>query len=132
MHLAIHPTILSLFLVTIVHCSTATAQSWMQVPEIGNTYVNAITEPAGVVDVCTDSSVFRSSNGGISWLASTRRPGSSLLNCLCAHDGFLLKGLGGAGPHAVAWQPQGLPSGPYYYRLEAEGSQVTRKMIFLQ
>jgi hypothetical protein len=42
----------------------------------------------------------------------------------------LVDGKQGVGVYDVAWQPNGLPSGIYFYKLEADGISETKKMIF--
>ncbi len=44
----------------------------------------------------------------------------------------LFNGLQAAGSHTVAFDAIGLPSGVYFYRLEATGQSVTKKMLLLK
>jgi hypothetical protein len=37
-----------------------------------------------------------------------------------------------AGEHTVRWAPRGLPSGVYFYRLQANGTTMTRRMTVVR
>jgi hypothetical protein len=37
-----------------------------------------------------------------------------------------------AGEHTIRWNPVGMPSGVYFYRLEAEGFAQTRKLLLMK
>ncbi len=41
----------------------------------------------------------------------------------------LVNGFQTAGEHEITWQPKGLPSGIYFYRLQAGGFSETKKLI---
>jgi len=44
----------------------------------------------------------------------------------------LVSGERGAGRHVITWQPRGLSSGTYVYRLQANGVEITRKCSLLK
>jgi len=46
--------------------------------------------------------------------------------------GVLSEGLQSAGEHAVRYDASGLSNGVYYYRLEAEGTALTRPFVVLR
>ena len=53
-------------------------------------------------------------------------------NALGQEIAVLQQGRLTAGSHAVEWQAGELSSGVYFYRLSAEGAQLTRKMVLLK
>ena len=44
----------------------------------------------------------------------------------------LVDGIQAAGQHAVSWQPDGLSSGTYFYRLETQDFVASKRMIFIK
>ncbi len=55
-----------------------------------------------------------------------------VFNSLGEEVAVLVNNLVEPGSHSVAWKAQGMSSGVYFYRLEAAGTTLTRKMTFLK
>ena len=56
----------------------------------------------------------------------------TVYNLLGQHVRTVAQGRFAQGTHTVRFDATGLPSGVYFYRLEAEGFTATRKMLLVQ
>lgn len=74
-----------------------TAQNWQQVPEIGSRYVNAVVEHGTELYAASDSTIYRSSDGGTTWQPTVQQPASFELHTLLSVGTFLYLGTRGDG-----------------------------------
>jgi hypothetical protein len=81
----------------IVRFSVVFAQDWMQTPEVASVYVNDLIEHEGSLFAITDSTVFRSTDSGISWHPAEQQPASVRLHTLYGASGALYVGTRGHG-----------------------------------
>lgn len=56
----------------------------------------------------------------------------TLYNTLGQKVASLLDGFQGSGYKSLYWQPKGLPSGVYFYRIQTQGGEITKRMILLR
>jgi photosystem II stability/assembly factor-like uncharacterized protein len=80
-----------------VRVSFVFTQDWIQTPDVASVYVNDVIEHEGSLFAVTDSTVFRSTDGGTSWHPAEQQPASVRLHTLYSTSGSLYIGTRGDG-----------------------------------